>query len=227
MSRVRPAGHLGEDPVDKIGMVIGPKGQTINAIQDETGAEISIEDDGTIYVGATNGPSAQAAVDRINAIANPTCRRSATASSARSSRPPPSARSSRCCPDVTACCTSPRWATASGSSEVEDFLNVGDKVEVEIAEIDGRGKIYLDKVRPEGAEPRRRRTGRPAGRPVTGPTVARPATVADRVTRRAPGPRQRQGDGDGGDGWRTSPPQPARAEPSTAMARVPHLDPGR
>ena len=59
-------------PVDKIGMVIGPKGQMINAIQDETGAEISIEDDGTIYVGATNGPSAQAAVDRINAIANPT-----------------------------------------------------------------------------------------------------------------------------------------------------------
>ena len=45
-------------PVDKIGMVIGPKGQTINAIQDETGAEISIEDDGTIYVGATDGPSA-------------------------------------------------------------------------------------------------------------------------------------------------------------------------
>ena len=59
-------------PVDKIGMVIGPKGQTINAIQDETGAEISIEDDGTIYVGATDGPSAQAAIDRINAIANPT-----------------------------------------------------------------------------------------------------------------------------------------------------------
>jgi polyribonucleotide nucleotidyltransferase len=44
-------------PVDKIGMVIGPKGQTINAIQDETGADISIEDDGTIYVGATDGPS--------------------------------------------------------------------------------------------------------------------------------------------------------------------------
>ncbi len=36
--------------------------------------------------------------------------------------------------------------------KVEDFLNVGDKVEVEIADIDARGKIYLDKVRPEGAE---------------------------------------------------------------------------
>jgi polyribonucleotide nucleotidyltransferase len=59
-------------PVDKIGAVIGPKGQMINAIQDETGADITIEDDGTIYVGATNGPSAEAAVERINAIANPT-----------------------------------------------------------------------------------------------------------------------------------------------------------
>src|SRR5918997_3241934 len=44
-------------PVDKIGAVIGPKGQMINAIQDETGADITIEDDGTIYVGASDGPS--------------------------------------------------------------------------------------------------------------------------------------------------------------------------
>ena len=48
-------------PVDKIGEVIGPKGKMINSIQDETGAEITIEDDGTIYVGATDGPSAEAA----------------------------------------------------------------------------------------------------------------------------------------------------------------------
>ncbi|MGH3239712.1 MAG: polyribonucleotide nucleotidyltransferase, partial [Spirillospora sp.] len=72
MSQYAPRVTSVKVPVDKIGMVIGPKGQTINAIQDETGAEISIEDDGTIYVGATDGPSAQAAVDRINAIANPT-----------------------------------------------------------------------------------------------------------------------------------------------------------
>ncbi len=72
MSEYAPRVTSVKIPVDKIGMVIGPKGQTINAIQDETGADISIEDDGTIYVGATDGPSAQAAVDRINAIANPT-----------------------------------------------------------------------------------------------------------------------------------------------------------
>jgi len=41
--------------------VIGPKGKMINSIQDETGAEISIEDNGTIYIGATDGPSAEAA----------------------------------------------------------------------------------------------------------------------------------------------------------------------
>ncbi|MSX62085.1 MAG: polyribonucleotide nucleotidyltransferase, partial [Actinobacteria bacterium] len=58
-------------PVDQIGAVIGPKGKIINQIQDETGAEISIEDDGTIYIGATDGPKAEAARAQINAIANP------------------------------------------------------------------------------------------------------------------------------------------------------------
>ena len=59
-------------PVDKIGEVIGPKGKMINQITDETGADISIEDDGTVYIGATDGPSADAARAMINAIANPT-----------------------------------------------------------------------------------------------------------------------------------------------------------
>ncbi|HEX5856893.1 MAG TPA: polyribonucleotide nucleotidyltransferase, partial [Microbacterium sp.] len=59
-------------PVDKIGELIGPKGKTINAIQDETGAQISIEEDGTVYIGATDGPSAEAARAQVNAIANPT-----------------------------------------------------------------------------------------------------------------------------------------------------------
>src|SRR5246127_3785845 len=58
-------------PVDKIGEVIGPKGKVINAITEETGAQISIGDDGPVFVGATDGPSAQAAIDKINAIANP------------------------------------------------------------------------------------------------------------------------------------------------------------
>lgn len=58
-------------PVDKIGEVIGPKGKMINQIQDDTGADISIEDDGTVFIGAVDGPSADAARNAINAIANP------------------------------------------------------------------------------------------------------------------------------------------------------------
>ena len=49
----------------------GPKGKMINQITEETGAQISIEDDGTVFVGASTARSAQAAIDKINAIANP------------------------------------------------------------------------------------------------------------------------------------------------------------
>ena len=56
------------------------------------------------------------------------CPRSASGSSARWSRPPRSARSSRCCPAATAWCTSPSWATASGSARSRTSLNVGDKL---------------------------------------------------------------------------------------------------
>ena len=105
-------------PVDKIGEVIGPKGKMINSIQEETGAEIAIEDDGTIYIGAADGAAgARRRSTVINAIANPRCRRSASASSARSSRRPPSVRSSRCCPAGTACVhISQAAAAASGST---------------------------------------------------------------------------------------------------------------
>ncbi|MDR0435728.1 MAG: polyribonucleotide nucleotidyltransferase, partial [Propionibacteriaceae bacterium] len=59
-------------PVDKIGEVIGPKGKVINQIQDDTGANIAIEDDGTVYIGASSGEAAEAARAAVNAIANPT-----------------------------------------------------------------------------------------------------------------------------------------------------------
>jgi len=49
-------------PVDKIGEVIGPKGKMINQIQADTGADITVEDDGTIYIGATSGTAAEAAM---------------------------------------------------------------------------------------------------------------------------------------------------------------------
>lgn len=53
--------------VDKIGMLIGPGGKNIRAIQEETGATIDVEDDGTVVVGALNGDAAKAAMSRVEA----------------------------------------------------------------------------------------------------------------------------------------------------------------
>ncbi|GHJ49742.1 polyribonucleotide nucleotidyltransferase [Catellatospora sp. TT07R-123] len=137
-------------PVDKIGMVIGPKGQTINAIQDETGAEISIEDDGTIYVGATDGPSAQAAVDRINAIANPTLPKVGDRFLGTVVKTAAFGAFVSLTPGRDGLLHISKVGDGKRVDKVEDFLNVGDKVEVIIADVDARGKIYLDKIGPDG-----------------------------------------------------------------------------
>jgi polyribonucleotide nucleotidyltransferase len=163
MSQYAPRVTAIKIPVDKIGMVIGPKGQTINAIQDETGAEISIEDDGTIYVGATDGPSAQAAIERINAIANPTMPKVGDKFLGTVVKTAAFGAFIALLPGRDGLLHISKVGDGKRVEKVEDFLNVGDKVEVEIAEIDGRGKIYLDKVRAEGA-PAPAEGDRPAGR---------------------------------------------------------------
>ncbi|MEV8506595.1 polyribonucleotide nucleotidyltransferase [Actinoplanes sp. NPDC051475] len=152
MSEYAPRVTSVKIPVDKIGMVIGPKGQTINAIQDETGADISIEDDGTIYVGATNGPAAEAAVERINAIANPTMPKAGDKFLGTVVKTAAFGAFISLLPGRDGLLHISKVGDGKRVDKVEDFLNVGDKVEVSIAEIDNRGKIYLDKVRPAGEE---------------------------------------------------------------------------
>jgi polyribonucleotide nucleotidyltransferase len=152
MSEYAPRVTTVKIPVDKIGMVIGPKGQTINAIQDETGADISIEDDGTIYVGATNGPAAEAAVERINAIANPTMPKAGDKFLGTVVKTAAFGAFISLLPGRDGLLHISKVGDGKRVDKVEDFLNVGDRVEVSIADIDARGKIYLDKVRPEGEE---------------------------------------------------------------------------
>ncbi|NUT31861.1 MAG: polyribonucleotide nucleotidyltransferase [Hamadaea sp.] len=188
MSEYAPRVTTVKIPVDKIGMVIGPKGQTINAIQDETGAEISIEDDGTIYVGATNGPSAQAAVERINAIANPTLPKVGDKFLGTVVKTAAFGAFISLLPGRDGLLHISKVGDGKRVEKVEDFLNVGDKVEVEIAEIDSRGKIYLDKVYPEGVE-----KPAPAERPANRDREDRGPRDRDRGDR---GPRR---DGDDGE----------------------------
>jgi polyribonucleotide nucleotidyltransferase len=133
-------------PVDKIGEVIGPKGKMINSIQEDTGAEITIEDDGTIYIGATDGPSAEAARTTINAIANPhmpevgerflgTVVKTTTFGAFVSLLPGR---------DGLLHITQLRKLHGGARIEnVDDVVKVGDKIQVEIREIDDRGKLSL------------------------------------------------------------------------------------
>jgi polyribonucleotide nucleotidyltransferase len=200
MSEYAPRVTSVKIPVDKIGMVIGPKGQTINAIQDETGADISIEDDGTIYVGATNGPSAEAAVERINAIANPTLPKMGDKFLGTVVKTAAFGAFISLLPGRDGLLHISKVGDGKRVERVEDFLNVGDKVEVSIADIDARGKIYLDKVRPEGAEAPAAAADAPAS---TG--ESRPPRE-DRGPRGDAGgePRRRRRSGGGGDRGRDS-----------------------
>jgi len=133
-------------PVDKIGAVIGPKGQMINAIQDETGADITIEDDGTIYVGATDGPSAQAAVDRINAIANPQMPKVGERFLGTVVKTTTFGAFVSLLPGRDGLVHISKLGGGKRIGKVEDVVNVGDKLQVEILEIDARGKISLGPV---------------------------------------------------------------------------------
>jgi polyribonucleotide nucleotidyltransferase len=133
-------------PVDKIGEVIGPKGKMINSIQDDTGAEITIEDDGTIYVGATDGPSAEAARAAINAIANPhmpevgerflgTVVKTTTFGAFVSLLPGK---------DGLLHITQIRKLHGGRRIDnIDEVVHIGDKIQVEIREVDDRGKLSL------------------------------------------------------------------------------------
>ncbi|KUH98165.1 polyribonucleotide nucleotidyltransferase [Mycolicibacterium acapulense] len=130
-------------PVDKIGEVIGPKGKIINQITEETGASISIEDDGTVFVGATDGPSAQAAIDKINAIANPQLPKVGERFLGTVVKTTDFGAFVSLLPGRDGLVHISKLGRGKRIAKVEDVVKVGDKLRVEIADIDNRGKISL------------------------------------------------------------------------------------
>ncbi|RQM34217.1 polyribonucleotide nucleotidyltransferase [Rhodococcus ruber] len=130
-------------PVDKIGEVIGPKGKMINSITEETGANISIEDDGTVYVGAADGPSAQAAIDKINAIANPQLPKVGERFLGTVVKTTAFGAFVSLLPGRDGLVHISKLGNGKRIAKVEDVVNVGSKIRVEIADIDNRGKISL------------------------------------------------------------------------------------
>ncbi|MCP2169606.1 polyribonucleotide nucleotidyltransferase [Goodfellowiella coeruleoviolacea] len=143
-------------PTDKIGEVIGPKGKMINSITEETGADISIEDDGTIYVGAADGPSADAAIDKINAIANPQLPKVGERFLGTVVKTAAFGAFVSLLPGKDGLVHISKLGNGKRIGKVEDVVKVGDKLRVEIADIDARGKISLVLVsedEPAAAEP--------------------------------------------------------------------------
>ena len=138
-------------PVDKIGEVIGPKGKMINSITEETGANISIEDDGTVFVGAADGLSAQAAIDKINAIANPQLPKIGERFLGTVVKTTDFGAFVSLLPGRDGLVHISKLGRGKRIAKVEDVVKVGDKLRVEIADIDNRGKISLVLVDEEQA----------------------------------------------------------------------------
>ena len=136
-------------PVDKIGEVIGPKGKMINQIQDETGADVTIEDDGTVYIASSDGASAEAARTMVNQIANPQMPEvgerfvgtvvKTTSFGAFVSLTPGK-------DGLLHISQVRRLVGGKRIDSVDDVLQVGQQVEVEINEIGDRGKLSLHAV---------------------------------------------------------------------------------
>jgi polyribonucleotide nucleotidyltransferase len=150
-------------PVDQIGAVIGPKGKMINQIQDDTGAEISIEDDGTIYIGATDGPKAEAARTMINGIANPTMPEVGERYLGTVVKTTTFGAFVSLVPGRDGLLHISKLRALAGGKRVdnvEDVVKVGDKVQVQIAEVDPRGKLSLVPVEAGDTA-----DGAPAGQP--------------------------------------------------------------
>ncbi|MGD8214959.1 polyribonucleotide nucleotidyltransferase [Aestuariimicrobium sp. Y1814] len=142
-------------PVDKIGEVIGPKGKMINQIQEDTGAEISIEDDGTIYIGADNGESAEAARAIINGIANPTMPEKGERYLGTVVKLTTFGAFVSLLPGKDGLLHISKLKQLNGGKRVEnveDVLSVGQKLQVEITDIDDRGKLSLSPVEEDSAE---------------------------------------------------------------------------
>jgi polyribonucleotide nucleotidyltransferase len=133
-------------PVDMIGAVIGPKGKMINQIQDETGADITIEDDGTIYIGAIEGSAAEAAKAQINAIANPVQLSVGDKFNGSVVKLATFGAFVNLAPGKDGLLHISQIRKMHGGKRIENLeevMKVGDKIEVVINEIDPKGKYSL------------------------------------------------------------------------------------
>jgi polyribonucleotide nucleotidyltransferase len=146
-------------PVDKIGEVIGPKGKRINEIIAVTGADIDIQDDGRVFIGSRDGESAEQAVEMIEAIVNPRLPQVGERFEGTVVKTTTFGAFVNITPARDGLVHISKLGRGKRLSSVEEAVNVGDRLTVEVQEIDPQGKISLKPVGegwdpPEGGWPR-------------------------------------------------------------------------
>ncbi|HUB70863.1 MAG TPA: polyribonucleotide nucleotidyltransferase [Acidimicrobiales bacterium] len=149
-----------EIPIDKIGEVIGPKGKMINSIQQETGADISVDDNGvvgTVTVGARDGGAVNEAVRRIELILDPPKAEVGATYKGKVVNITKFGAFVNILPGRDGLVHISKLSKLSQGKRVErveDVLSVGDELEVRVDDIDPVGKVSLSLVGegPDGSE---------------------------------------------------------------------------
>ncbi|MGO9335556.1 MAG: polyribonucleotide nucleotidyltransferase [Acidimicrobiales bacterium] len=135
-----------EIPVDKIGEVIGPKGKVINAIQQETGADVNVDDDGTVGI-VTIGAKQRSVVDearrRIELILDPPTPEVGAVYTGRVVNITKFGAFINILPGRDGLVHISRLGQGKRVERVEDVVTLGQEVEVRVDEIDPQGKVSL------------------------------------------------------------------------------------
>ena len=136
-------------PVDKIGEVIGPKGKRINEIIAQTGADIDIQDDGTVFIGSHEGEGADEAARMIDEIANPRPVLTGETYEGTVVKTTTFGAFVNLVPGRDGLVHISKLGKGKRLSSVEEAVKEGDTLTVLVEDIDAQGKISL---RPVGAE---------------------------------------------------------------------------
>jgi polyribonucleotide nucleotidyltransferase len=142
-----------EIPIDKIGEVIGPKGKVINAIQQETGADISVDDDGvvgTVSIGSVDGGAVQEARRQIELILNPPTAEIGAVYNGRVVNITKFGAFVNILPGRDGLVHISKMGGGRRIDKVEDVLELGQELEVKVDDIDQNGKVSLSPTSPLG-----------------------------------------------------------------------------
>jgi polyribonucleotide nucleotidyltransferase len=138
-----------EIPIDKIGEVIGPKGKVINAITLETGADVSVSDDGvvgTVTIGSKDGSQVEEARRRIDLILDPPMAEIGAVYPGKVVNITKFGAFVNILPGRDGLLHISKLGGDRRIDRVEDVLNLGDEVEVRVSDIDNQGKLSLSLV---------------------------------------------------------------------------------